>query len=396
MRRASWLNNFNNNSNFNANDRNINNNNRLRGIDWCAETHFNQMIASRDLWKELCSYNNLELAFKKARKHKTFKPDVQEFERDLNPNLSSLRLELLFHYYQPKPLETFILHDPKTRKISKSHFRDRVVHHALCTIIGPLFEKSFIYDSYANRLSKGTLKAVDRFEFFARKASKNFTRETFAFKADIRHYFENINPQILLAILQRKINDPRLMWLIKKILQNYSAEKGMPLGNLTSQFFANVYLNELDQFVKHKLKAKYYVRYVDDFVIVDPSQEKLEQYKTKIEYFVYHNLSLELHPDKSKIMPSDRGIELLGLKIFPHYRLMKKRNLRKFHRKIQEIDILYENKEIDFDSVYNFFEGWCAYAKHANTYRIRQHQLRAFENKWKTEISFKEINRKLN
>jgi retron-type reverse transcriptase len=163
------LNNFNNNSNFNANDRNINNNNRVRGIAQRAET----FIFMNDLWQQICSSQNLELAFKRARKHKTLKLYVVEFESDLQNNLSLLRTELLLHSYQPRPLETFILRDPKTRKISKSHFRDRIVHHALCNIIEPIFEKSFLCDSYANRIGKGALKAISRFEYFSRKVTKN-------------------------------------------------------------------------------------------------------------------------------------------------------------------------------------------------------------------------------
>lgn len=393
MGRASWLNNFNNNSNFNANDRNINNNNRLRGIDQCAETISYYMTEARDLWQELCSYSNIQLAFKRARKHKTLKPYVLEFEADVESNLTLLRTELLFHSYQPKPLETFILRDPKTRKISKSHFRDRVIHHALCNVIEPLFEKTFIYDSYANRIGKGALKALERFEFFARKTSHNHSKTTFVFKADIRHYFETVDHTILLTILKKKIKDQRIIWLIKKILHNYSSKKGMPLGNLTSQFFANVYLNELDQFIKHQIKAKYYIRYVDDFVIIDRSKERLEEYEKKINHFVQHYLSLDLHPDKSKIILLQRGVEFLGFKIFPHHRLLKKRNQRKCKRKIKDIYSLFEKQEINFDSVYNFMEGWCAYAKHANTYNLRQQFLLEFEQKWPHKISSKEVNR---
>jgi len=138
-------------------------------------------MTSKDLWKELCSYSNLQLAFTKARKHKTLKLYVIEFEADLVNNLLLLRTELLFHYYLPKPLETFILRDPKTRKISKSHFRDRVIHHALCNIIEPMFEKCFIYDSYANRKGKGTLEAIKRFEFFARKVSHNHNANAYVY-----------------------------------------------------------------------------------------------------------------------------------------------------------------------------------------------------------------------
>lgn len=382
------MNNFNNNSNFNANDRNINNDNRLRGIARLAET-----FILMSLWQSLCSDLNLELAYKNARKHKTLKPYILEFEENLYEKLSLLKTELLLHSYQPKSLETFILRDPKTRKISKSDFRDRIVHHALCNIIDPILGKSFIHDSYANRLNKGTLKAIERFEYFARKASHNFTRKTYVLKADIRHYFENVDHDILTNIITRKIKDAEIIWLIKKILKNHSQNKGMPLGNLTSQFFANVYLNEFDYFVKHQLKAKHYIRYVDDFVILHNSKNILENWQNLIGFFLYHQLALELHPDKSKIIPLNRGIDFLGFKIFPYHRLMKRRNRRKFQRKLRENIALFEQQQIGYDELYDFMEGWLAYAKHADTYKLREKITAAFENQFFDDISTKEVNR---
>ena len=166
----------------------------------------------------------------------------------------------------------------------------------------------------------------------------------------------------------------------------------MPLGNLTSQFFANVYLNELDHFVKHELKVRCYIRYVDDFVILHHSRKKLAEYKTKISNFLQEKLDLDLHPDKSKIVHLQRGTEFLGLKIFSHYKLLKKKNLRKFERKFKEFCLRYDDKLIDYDKIYDFLEGWIAYAKKANTYNLRQGILNIIEEKFKREISTKEIN----
>ena len=174
-----------------------------------------------NLFDKLCSYENLELAYKKARKRKTLKRYVIEFEKNQKQNLSDLRNKLILHTYKPKPLKTFIVRDPKTRKISKSHFRDRVVHHALCNIIEPIFEKSFIYDSFANQINKGSLMAIERFDYFKRKVSKNNTTACFVLKADIKSYFETVNHGILLNILRKKIKDNRIIWLIKTILQNH-------------------------------------------------------------------------------------------------------------------------------------------------------------------------------
>src|SRR3989338_260109 len=184
----------------------------------------------RDLWQELCSCNNLELAYKKARKHKTTKDYVINFGKDLQNNLLLLRSELLLHCYNPKPLVNFIVRDPKTRRISKSDFRDRVVHHALCNIIEPILEKSFIFDSYANRKGKGTLKALQRFDYFKRKVSKNNTSNCYILKADIRKYFETVNHNILLSIIKKKIKDTRILWLVRKILGNYGLKRERERG----------------------------------------------------------------------------------------------------------------------------------------------------------------------
>lgn len=177
------------------------------------------------LYSRIVSYENLLLVWQKARKGKTKKLYVTEFEKYLEMNLADLREELLSQNYCPRPLVTFVLRDPKTRKISKSDFRDRIVHHALCNIIEPLFERTFIYYSCANRKGKGTLFALQQFEKFRRKATQNFTTEAFCFKADIRHYFEEVDHDILLSILKKKIADEKTLWLIKQILKNSANSK---------------------------------------------------------------------------------------------------------------------------------------------------------------------------
>jgi len=245
------------------------------------------MKTYKNIYSKIYNKKNLVLAYKKARKGKTKKRYVKRFEKSLGKNLLLLYEELKNQTYKPQPLKHFILRDPKTRKISKSSFRDRIVHHAICNIIEPLFQKSFIYDSCANQKGKGTLFAIKRFDFFKQKITNNHTSLAFCLKCDIKHYFFEVSHKILLNILSKKIHDKKVTCLIKQILQNTAepGEKGMPLGNLTSQFFANVYLNELDQFVKHKLRAKYYIRYVDDFVILSKSQEQLQIWKTEIKIF---------------------------------------------------------------------------------------------------------------
>ena len=335
-------------------------------------------------YEELCSESNLHRAFKRAQKGKTGKADVLKFEQKLRENLLQLRNELLLQTYHPQPLKTFILRDPKTRKISKSAFRDRVVHHALCNIIEPVFDRQFVGDSFANRLGKGTLNAVKRFDAFKRKVSQNNTITCFVLKADIKSYFDTVNHQILLKILEKIIKDEKVLWLIKQILANHHStkkERGMPLGNLTSQFFANVYLNELDQFVKHQLKAKYYIRYVDDFVILHRSREVLAEYKEKIEQFLREKLYLRLHPDKSHILKLGEGVTFLGFCVFYHHRLLVKKNIRKFERKMENMRREYKERKIDREKVIEKFEGWLSYAFQANTYKYRRQLVKKF-NQW--------------
>lgn len=385
------LNNDNNNSDANGNN-NLNNNACFVSNN-PSTTRQHKM--EHDLYQKLCSYENLKLAWHKARKHKTLKPYVIEFGKNLKDNLLLLRAELLFHSYRPKPLETFIIRDPKTRKISKSDFRDRIVHHAVCNIIEPVFDKTFIHDSYANRKGKGVLKALERFDQFKRKVSRNNTKPCFIFKADIKHYFDTVDHKTLIQILKQKINDVHIIWLIKIILGNHRTKengKGMPLGNLTSQFFANVYLNELDQYIKHILKTKYYIRYVDDFVILEDSREKLEEYKIAINRFL-KTIKLELHPDKSKIFKIRQGVCFLGFRNYYYYKLLKKSNVRKIQRKILDLKTKHDQNKTNYEKTYATIEGWLAYAKTANTYKLRKKFLKKFERLFHNQISAVEISR---
>ena len=336
------------------------------------------MKTHKNLYSNIYSLTNLVLAWKKAKKGKTKKDYIIEFEKNLLDNLLKLQEELKYKAYQPRPLKTFILRDPKVRKISKSDFRDRIIHHALCNIIEPIFDKIFIYDSCANRKGKGNLKTVERFYSFMRKVSRNgkingwFNDNQvkgYCLKADIKHYFQEVNHETLLKIIGRKIQDEKVLWLIKRILANYFVRgKGMPLGNLTSQFFANVYLNKLDYFVKHKLKVKYYLRYVDDFAILHPSKSQLETWRNQIDEFLINELKLELHKEKSKIIPLSRGIDFVGFRNFYYYKLLRKRNIRRILSKIER----FKNREVTYEKILEIFQGWQAYAKWANTYKLRK------------------------
>ncbi|MBN1169484.1 group II intron reverse transcriptase domain-containing protein [Candidatus Micrarchaeota archaeon] len=358
------------------------------------------MKTYKNMYPELCSYENLELAFRKARTRKTQKEYVIGFGADLENNLMRLKAELDGMTYLPAPQTIFAIRDPKTRRISASHFRDRVVHHALCNAIEPVFEKRFIYDSYANRKGKGTHAAIQRFERFLREASQNerlitanqktvrFPQEVdgncivgYALKADIKHYFDSVDHQILLEIIQRRVRDPRVLWLIKVILGHHKTPlsgKGMPLGNLTSQFFANVYLDEFDQFVKHTLKARHYIRYVDDFVILHRDKALLERWKDEISVFLHGRLELELHHEKTNIIPLRHGVTFLGFRIFAKYRLLKKSNARRIWKRLERFRQRYEKGEMTRKEAVRSLEGWLTYASFADTYNLRRNVVSKF------------------
>ena len=337
------------------------------------------MKTYKNLYTKLCSIKNLNLAFKKAREDKTSLPYVVKFEENLEEELKELNKELFLLSYQPLFLKRFIIRDPKTRIIHASAFRDRVVYHAICNILEPIFDKIFIHDSYASRKNKGTHKAVERFGKFKRKVSNNgklvknhYDKNNitgYALKADIKHYFENVDHEILLNIIKSKIKDEKVILLIKKILDNFDTKiknKGMPLGNLTSQFFANIYLNELDYFVKHKLKAKYYIRYVDDFVLLHSSKSQLQKWKYEIENFLKKELELELHKEKSRIISLSKGVDFVGFRNFYHFKLLRKRNIKNMKRKIK----LFNQGQIPYETFFDIFQGWYAYANWADTYNL--------------------------
>ena len=375
-------NNFNNINNVNANNQ-FNNNGRACGIAPEGVRDF-FMITFNNLFEKLISLENLQEAYQKASKHKSGNPEVIEFEKHAPLHLAKLHKELKTKTYTPKPLQKFILRDPKTRTICVSDFRDRIIHHALVNILQPIYEPRFICDSYASRKGKGTLPAIKRLDKFVKRVTKNGQTipnarnnnevQGYALKADIKHYFDTVNHEILLSILAQRVKDENVLWLTKVILDHYNSGipgKGMPLGNWTSQFFANIYLNELDQFIKHKLKAKQYIRYVDDFVILHQNKTILIKYEQQIKAFL-KKLKLELHPDKCKIIPLKRGVSFLGFRTYYHHRLILQRNLRKILNRLKEMLELYKCKSIDAYDIDETLHGWSAYAMQANTYRLRQ------------------------
>ena len=290
-------------------------------------------------YNEIISLGNLCLAWEEFVRGKRGKTDVQVIERNLADNLLMLRNELVSQTYRHGPYKRFSICDPKSRVIHKAPVRDRLVHHAVHRILYPFFDRLFIADSFSCRLGKGTHGALDRFNVLARKVSHNHTRTCWVLKCDIRKFFASIDHRVLMRILTEKISDRKTLWLLKQIIGSFSSGipgVGLPLGNLTSQLFANVLMNEFDQFVKHRIKARNYVRYADDFVLLSEDKSWLVSHLLMIRDFLSQKLHLTLHPDKVSIKTFASGIDFLGWVNFPDHRVMRTVTKRRMMRRLAE------------------------------------------------------------
>lgn len=262
--------------------------------------------------------------------------DVQEFASQLPDYISELHHTLSEKTYRHGPYEHFKISDPKPRDIHKATVRDRLVHHAVYRILYSFFDRTFIADSFSCRLHKGTHRALNRLRTFAYQVSKNHTKTCWILKCDIRKFFATIDHAVLLEILARSIPDPNIFWLLREIIGSFSsgtAGKGLPLGNLTSQLLVNIYMNEFDQFVKHKLKIKHYIRYADDFILFSQNQEYLATLIPTFSDFLSARLKLSLHSDKVFIKTLSSGVDFLGWVHFPDHRALRTATkLRMFSR----------------------------------------------------------------
>ncbi|MEI8249078.1 MAG: reverse transcriptase/maturase family protein [Candidatus Taylorbacteria bacterium] len=289
-------------------------------------------------YDDIISIENLLLAWKEFRKGKRSRIDVQEFERDLMSNVISLHTDLANKVYTHSPYEAFKVHDPKSRDIHKATVRDRLLHHAIYRILYPFFDRTFISDSTSCRLGKGTQNAINRFIVFSNKVTLNHTRTAWVLKCDIRKFFASIDQKTLISILETYILDKQIVALISEIVGSFSSTEkgiGLPLGNLTSQLLVNVYMNEFDQFVKHKLRMKYYIRYADDFVIFSPDRIQLRLTISLISDFLKSRLMLQLHPKKISIRTVSSGNDYLGWINFPNHRVLRTSAQRRMFRRLQ-------------------------------------------------------------
>jgi retron-type reverse transcriptase len=334
---------------------------------------------------------NLFAAWQEFLSGKKKKTDVQEFGLRLADNIGQLHEELANFTYVHGPYKAFNISDPKPRNIHKASVRDRILHHAIYRKLYPVFDRIFIADSYSCRIGKGTYKAIKRFEKFALQVGKNNSRTAWVLKCDIKKFFASIDHKILIKILAGSIPDQNILWLLAEIIGSFNISsngvipsaaeeslilesfgfgctqpqddairtRGLPLGNLTSQLFCNVYMNEFDQFVKHKLKARHYVRYADDFVFLSDNKDKLFLLRPKISAYLDERLNLRLHPGKVFIKTLASGVDFLGWVNFPHHRVLRKTTGRRMFKRV------YINPTNET------FQSYLGLIRHGNTYKLK-------------------------
>lgn len=330
------------------------------------------MKTSKNLFQSIVTFENVLSAAQKAAKGKRENQSVLHFFTFLEENLWQILSELRTKTWQSGSYKTFSIYKPKPRMISAAPFKDRVVHHALINIVGPLLERSFIFDTYANRTAKGTHKAIERYQHYLKKYA-------YVLKCDIRKYFPSIDHEILKSLLRRKIACADTLWLIDTIIDNsniqaeyihyfpgdtlftpHERRKGLPIGNLTSQFFANYYLSFFDHYVKEVLRCKGYVRYVDDYVLFSDSKAELWKWKKAIEEFLQY-FRLMLNADRTELYPATEGKCFLGQNVFQSYRLLPSENVRRAKKRIRCTMLAKP------ETLQKSLAGWVGHARQADT-----------------------------
>ena len=342
-------------------------NNSLLGENILPKTYNN-------LYSAICNFDNIYTAYINVCKNKRYHPEKLKFENNLEENLLLIQRLLIYKLWQPDNLKEFWVYDPKMRLIAAPSFRDRIVHHSLVQVIEPLFENKFIYDSYACRKGKGTHAAVNRVLYYLRK-TRNSYDSFYVLKCDISKYFYNINHNKLISIIKRTIRCQDTLWLIDKIIKgNKYIDISIPIGALTSQLFANIYLNELDHYIKDVLSIKCYIRYMDDFIIIHNDKEYLWYIFNLINNFIEDNLLLKLN-NKSCLFKYIQGIDFCGYRIWPTHILPRKRNVYKIKRKLIKMSKLYYLNKCDLNAIKPIVMSFLGYMDHCCNHITVEHIL---------------------
>jgi retron-type reverse transcriptase len=338
-----------------------------------------------NIWPDLIDLENLLCAYRKARKGKQSTPAVAEFTLNLESELLVLQQELAAFSYRPGGYRLFTIYERKNRQIAAAPFRDRVVHHAIMNCIEPAIDPRFIHDSYACRLGKGVHAAVDRYQAWSR-------RYPYVLKMDIEQYFPSIDHDILKGKLRGYVKDRHTLNLLDLIIDTAPVETGrtdcvyfpeddlltpaerrigLPIGNLTSQFFANLYLDAVDHFIKEEFRVKAYLRYVDDLLILGRDKRQLHANREAIRDKLAQE-RLRLHPCKAHIYHTAHGIDLFGYQVFPHKRKLRNDNGYAFYRRLRRLARLYHDGLVDWDEIHPRVRSWIGHAIHGETEGLRE------------------------
>jgi len=339
-----------------------------------------------NLHEQVCDWVNLRLAYENASRGKRGRGATAQFESLLADNLLELETELKERTYLPGEYSNFYIHEPKKRLISAAPFRDRVAHHALCNVTVPYFERLFIADSFANRVGKGTHRAIDRCQQYARKYQ-------YVLQCDIAHFFPSIDHAILRETLESMLPDESALWLIDRILASgrgvltgeydmvyfpndtllaANRPRGLPIGNLTSQLWANCYLSPFDHFIRRELGCSAYLRYVDDFLLFGNNKTEMMKWRDAIVKRL-ERLRLTIHKGSAHPHSVEKGIPFLGFRLFPDYRRVKQRKGFAYRRKLR-----YLTQVAGRETVRASVQGWINHVRYADTLRLRQSMLKEF------------------
>lgn len=340
-----------------------------------------------NLYLQIITFENLLTAAQQAQRQKRYRDPVLVFNRHLEQELLQLQRELQTKTYQPGGYKTFEIYEPKQRVISAAPYRDRVVHHALCNIIVPIFDRTFIATTYANRKGYGSHRALKQFVRYVRSSR-------YVLQCDIRKYFPSIDIAILKQQIRRKLKCQNTLWLIDTILDTPSQgdllidyfpgdtlltplqrPKGLPIGNLTSQFFANVYLNGFDRYVKETLKVSQYLRYVDDYALFSNDRGFLEHCRKEIEAYLA-TLRLRIHPIKSQLTQTRYAASFVGFRVLPDRIRVRNHNLQTGRRRLKRLQAAYGKGQISEHDFTQRFQSWNAHLSPGNTWRLRQYIFR--------------------
>ncbi len=321
------------------------------------------------LFDRIPQFDNLLQAARRAARGKRDRPTVARFEFHLEPELLALKDDLQTLAYQPGVFFTFEVRDPKRRRICAAPFRDRVVHHAICNVLNPIFESRLIADTYACRKGKGSHAAMRRAQHFSR-------RYPYVLKWDIRKYFENIDHHALQTLMARLFKEPRLLTLLSRIIHHAPPQslpgKGVPIGNLTSQHFANLYLGELDHFLKERLRIKGYLRYMDDGLLFAEDKPTLYLWLAEIRQFLRERLQLELKEEVTRVAPVSDGIPFLGFRIYPGVIRLDHRSLHRFRRRVRGWETAYWKGTVSMEELAPSVASLYAHVAHADTLHLRR------------------------